>query len=68
MNETYKDFVKKFRKRKTSALLKGYNNYNPEFRKIARDEFKKRGVGVKKLPYKKKPRRQNDMFAYLGNF
>jgi len=50
----YKDYERKFRKNSTKYLIERYNGFNDDFRRIARDEFKKRKVPASKLPYKKR--------------
>jgi hypothetical protein len=52
----FKKYEQKFRKTKTSTLLKDYHKYNADFRRIAREEFKKRNVPASKLPYKSRKR------------
>ena len=50
----YKEYVRRFRTRSTGSLIKGYERFNSDFRRIARDEFKKRRVAAHVLPYKKR--------------
>lgn len=50
----FKKYEERFRKRSTASLIKGYSKFNVDFRKIARQEFKKRKVAVKRLPYKRR--------------
>ena len=59
----YGKYETRFRKRKTETLIKNYHKYNDDFRKIARDEFKKRKVPTSKLPYKKRTKRQQDSWS-----
>lgn len=52
----YREYINKFRKTPTATLKKKYHGYNAQFKAIAREEFKKRGVSKKSLPYKTKRR------------
>ena len=61
-------YVKKFKKRKTSSLIKGYSRYNAEFRAHARNELKRRKVPKKSLPYKsRKSNRPSSSYGMFGN-
>jgi len=61
VKETYQS---KFRKRSTKSLLSGYSRFNDDFRRIARDEFKKRKVPSSKLPYKKKVAQRKNIWGF----
>lgn len=54
MKFDYDAYVKKFRKTPTKKLIAEYKNYNADFRRITREELKKRKVSSSKLPYKKR--------------
>ena len=64
---SFKEYEKKFRKRTTSSLIKGYSRFNDDFRRIARDEFKRRNVPSSKLPYTKRKgtqKKSSSMFDF----
>ena len=63
----YGKYETQFRKRSTKSLITGYHRFNADFRKLARDEFKKRKVPVKSLPYKKPKKRRSQGFGF-GSF
>jgi len=62
----FKNYECKFRKRPTKSLISGYSRFNDEFRKIARDEFKKRKVPASKLPYKKRVAQRRNVGLFYG--
>ncbi len=57
----FKEYERKFRQRSTPSLIKGYPKFNEDFRRIARSEFKERGVPQSKLPYTKPRRRKKSI-------
>ena len=63
----FKEYERKFRQRSTHSLIKGYPKFNEDFRRIARSEFKKRGVPQSKLPYKK-PKTRSRVFDFPSFF
>jgi copper oxidase (laccase) domain-containing protein len=50
----YRAFVREFRGRSTDTLIKNYHKYNSDFKRIARQELKNRGVSSNKMPFKKR--------------
>ena len=60
----WKKYELNWRKSSTSFLIKRYSHLNDDFRKIARDEFKKRKVPAKMLPYK--PRKKSTSGGFFG--
>ena len=62
----FKKYEQDFKKRKTSALIKGYSKYNADFRRIARSEFRKRRVPTRMLPYTVPKKRQQPMGFRFG--
>ena len=53
-NARYRAYSARFRASKTSSLIRGYRRYNDDFRRIARDELRKRGVKASELPFKRR--------------
>ena len=64
-NATYRAYIARFRASKTSSLIRRYKHYNADFRKIARDELRKRRVPASKLPFRKKGRRQYNPYGLI---
>jgi hypothetical protein len=64
MRMNFKEYEQKFRKRTTNSLISGYHRFNDDFRRIARDEFKKRKVPTSKLPYKKRVVKRRNTFGW----
>lgn len=60
MGINYKKYVANFRAKSTGVLIKRYPHCNDDFRRIAREEFKKRRVPQSKLPYTKPKRSQRN--------
>ena len=60
----FKEYERKFRKRPTKSLISGYSRFNDDFRRIARDEFKKRKVPASKLPYKKRVVQRRNIWGF----
>jgi len=61
----YKGYVKKFRAKSTAWHVKHYHEHNADFRKIARDELKKRRVPKSKLPYKSRKRTSSKKMTWF---
>ena len=53
-----KEYKRRFMQRSTKQLIKGYSHNNAEYRAYAREEFKRRRVPAKQLPYTKPKRRR----------
>ena len=50
------EFRRRFKMRSTARLIRDFPRANEEFRRIAREEFRRRRVPVRQLPFKRRRR------------